>query len=99
MPDVRWSAGALADLDAIGVYLDRSSPSYARSLVRRLYQSAEVLVDHPHLGRIVPETEIDHVRELLREGYRIVYVVLEQQIDVLAVLHSRQDLRRTLRRD
>ena len=97
MPDVRWSNGALADLDAIGEYFERTSRQYARSIVARLFAAPEVLADHPGLGRVVPEVEVDHVRELIREGYRIVYLVTDDLVEVLAVLHGRQDLRQKLR--
>ena len=51
------------------------------------------------MGRVVPEVEVPHVRELVREGYRIVYLVTEETIEILAVLHGRQDLGRKLRRE
>lgn len=99
MPKVRWSDGALDDLNAIGEYFERTSRQYARSIVARLYAAPEVLQDHPQLGRVVPEVEVRHIRELVREGYRIVYIVSGDMIEVLAVLHGRQDLGRKLRRE
>ena len=62
MPEVRWSRGALGDLDAIGTYFERTSRQYARSVVARLYAAPEVLADHPELGRVVPEIEVEHIR-------------------------------------
>ena len=98
MPNVRWSEGALDDLTAIGEYVERTSRQYARSIVARLHAAPDVLSDHPQLGRVVPEVEVDHVREIVREGYRVVYLVSVDMIVVLAVLHGRQDLGRKLRR-
>ncbi len=98
MAEVRWSRQALHDLDAIGEYVEGSSPTYARSLVARLYAASERLASFPAMGRAVPEVELDHIRELVREGYRIVYVTSGDQVEVLAVLHGRQDLREKLRR-
>lgn len=97
VPDVRWSRSALGDLDAIGAYFEHTSPQYARSIVSRLYAAVNVLSDHPRSGRAVPEVE--HVRELVREGYRIVYLVSDDAVEILAVLHGRQDLERKLRRE
>ena len=99
MAKVRWSEGALDDLHAIGEYFERTSRQYARSVVVRLYAAPEVLADHPRSGRVVPEVETDHIRELVREGYRIVYVESGDLVEVLAVLHGRQDLGRKLRRE
>ncbi len=96
MAEVRWSRQALRDLDAIGEYVERSSPTYARSLVARLYGASARLASFPAMGRAVPE--LAHVRELVREGYRTVYVTSGDQVEVLAVLHGRQDLGEKLRR-
>lgn len=99
MAEVRWSPQALRDLDAIGEYVARSSPQYARSVVARLYAAGGVLGDFPAMGRVVPEVELEHIREVVRDGYRIVYFVEDETIEVLAVLHGRQDLRKKLRRE
>lgn len=99
MPDVRWSRGALDDLAAIGAYFERSSPQYARSIVARLYAAPEILAELPEAGRIVPEVDVRHIRELVRDGHRIVYVVSGDAVDILALLHGRQGLGRSLRRE
>lgn len=69
MGEVRWTRKALRDLSAIGHYLEQTSPQYARTIVARLYASVEVLAEFPDLGRKVPEVELKHIRELIREGY------------------------------
>lgn len=99
MGNVRWSDSALDDLHAIGEYFERTSRQYARSIVARLYAAPEVLATHPSLGREVPEVEIEHVREIVREDYRIVYLRTDADVEVLAVIHSRQDLGRKLRKE
>ena len=99
MAEVRWSRHALRDLEAIGAYFERSSPAYARSLVTRLYRVGEMLSEFPRLGREVPELEVDHIRGVIREGYRLVYVAADDQVEILTVLHGRQDLAKKLRRE
>jgi len=37
---------------------------------------------------MVPEREEDTLRELLEGSYRIVYRILPQQIDVVAIVHA-----------
>jgi len=45
----------------------------------------------PYLGRIVPEVGDRSVRELIHQGYRIMYVVNENDdAEILTVLHSTQ---------
>lgn len=79
-------------MDAIGAFHERTSPSYAASLVERLYEAVVILAEHPRLGRKVPEVDHDLVRELLVEHYRVVYQLMRDRIEIVAVLHSRQDL-------
>lgn len=96
---MRWSRGALNDLASIGAYFEQTSPQYARTVVARLYAAPEVLAEYPQAGRVVSEVGVDHIRELVREGYRVVYVVSGETAEVLAVLHGRQDVTRKLRRE
>ena len=98
MAEVRRSKRALQDLDAIGAYIEQSSPQYARSLVARLYEAGGTLEDFPLLGQMVPEVQSQHIREIIRDGHRIVYVVSHDDVEVLAVLHGRQDLGKKLRK-
>jgi plasmid stabilization system protein ParE len=97
MAEVVWTLKALDDLEALGTFLERTSPSYARSLVGRLYESVEVLGEHPRMGRKVPEIDHDLVRERIVEGYRVMYQLFRERIEIVAVLHSRQDLPKKLR--
>ena len=41
---------------------------------------------------MVPEYEQEDIRELIESPYRIIYRVGEEQVDVVSVLHSRQQL-------
>ena len=43
---------------------------------------------HPLSGRKVPEYDSDVIRELIEQPYRIIYRIKQDQIDVLAVIHS-----------
>lgn len=90
--EVVWTLEALDDLDAIGAFHDRTSPAYAVSLVGRLYESVETLEEYPRQGRKVPEIDHELVRELIVERYRVVYQLFRDRTEVVAVLHSRQDL-------
>lgn len=64
MAEVVWTHEALDDLEAIGVFHERTSSAYAVSLIDRLYGSVEILATHERLGRKVPEIDHDLVREL-----------------------------------
>ncbi len=85
---VHWTESALADLVAIEQYTMRHSPKYARSLVEGFFARTEQLAEFPKLGRVVPEFANESLRELIASPYRIIYRVHENELDVLAVVHS-----------
>jgi addiction module RelE/StbE family toxin len=99
---VKWSAAAKQDLAAIRDYYESSSPGYTRAVISKLYEAVSRLEKLPHMGRMVPELESETFRELIVEGYRIVYLVVGKgeavEVDVLAIAHSRQDLAKKLSR-
>lgn len=97
MAKIVWSEEARSDLEAIGEYFERTSPQYASAIVSRLYNSVEQLADYPKLGRTVPEIEHESLRELIVEEYRVVYQLQEERIEIVTVLHSRQDLAQKFR--
>ena len=85
---VHWTESALADLQAIFAYTARHSPRYAQALVERMFGHTELLSEHPLLGSIVSEIDDKSLRQLLETPYRIVYRVLPNQVDVVAVIHA-----------
>ena len=89
---VRWTAHAIAQLRHIHEYIAQDSPLYARRVSEGLVQKTVSLGELPRIGRIVPELNEDTVRELSLYSYRILYEIKPGQIEVLAVIHKRQDL-------
>lgn len=91
MAQVRWSNQALIDLEEIFEYLFRDSPSFAADLVQDLTLAPRRLAKHPRIGRMVPEYEVDRLRELLIGSYRLVYEITDERIEMLRILHGRRD--------
>lgn len=57
-------------------------------MVERIFDHAKLLANRPLLGAVVPEYGDDTLRELLEKPYRIIYRVLPDRVDILAVIHS-----------
>jgi toxin ParE1/3/4 len=85
---VRWTRGARAHLRAIHDYIAADSKRHARRLVDRILRKTQLLEFHPRLGGEVPEYRDESIRELFHRSYRIVYRILPEQIDVIAVIHG-----------
>jgi toxin ParE1/3/4 len=85
---VLWTDAALNQLEAIRDFLSRTSPEYARRIVERLVNRSEQIAAFPRSGRMVPEYELDEVRQVIEGSYRIIYLIKESQVEVLAVIHT-----------
>jgi len=87
---VHWTHTAIAHLLAIYEYIARDAPTYAQRIVDRLTRRSEQTAMFPQSGRIVPEYDAPDIREVIERPYRIIYRIRDDQIDVLAVVHSAQ---------
>ena len=85
---VHWTAAARAQLRDIHSFVARSSPQYAKKLVDRLTRRSQQIGAFPQSGRVVPDVNDVNVREVLEGPYRIIYHILDDQVDVIAVVHS-----------
>ena len=87
-----WTEPAVEDLRELHAYIARDSEMYANGFVERIILAAERLVDYPQVGRIVPETAEEDIRELLFQRYRIIYRIKEDRVEMLSVIHGARDL-------
>ncbi len=93
MIEVRWSDPALEDLESIRDYIAKDSPFYARRFIEQIFDHTEKLTAFPEMGRTVPESEDrDDIRELVYQGYRILYLLTSNQTEVITVVHGSRNL-------
>ena len=88
MQTVRWSDEATTDLVEIIDYIEQRNAAAAQNLYASIVQSAESLPLMPYLFRLGRVTGTrEHV---VHPNYIVVYQVGNDAIDILRVLHSRQ---------
>ena len=85
---VLWADAALNQVEAIRDYLAQTSPDFARRVVERLVNRSEQIAAFPRSGRMVPEYEVDEVRQVIESSYRLIYLIKEEQLEILAVIHT-----------
>ncbi|HPD16070.1 MAG TPA: type II toxin-antitoxin system RelE/ParE family toxin [Planctomycetota bacterium] len=90
---VHWTDTAQAHLDAIRRYIAQDSVEYALRMVDRLTRRSQVIAGFPLSGRTVPEYERDDLREVIEGPYRLIYLIRDDRVDVIAVIHGARDLR------
>ena len=75
---------------AIYNYVAKTSPEYALRLVDRLTKRSVQIATFPFSGRMVPEYELNEIREVFEGSYRIIYLIkdTDKQVEVLAIIHT-----------
>ena len=89
---VFWTDTAVKHLSAIYTYIGQNSPQYAAKMIDRLTRRSQQIASFPLSGRVVTEFETKQIREVIEGSYRIIYYIKPDQIDILAVLHSSQQI-------
>jgi toxin ParE1/3/4 len=89
---LRWTEHAVSQLGAIAEYVSIVSPIYAEQTVDRIVLRLRQAQEFPASGRRVPEAPTLDVRELLAFPYRLIYRADGETIEVLAIVHGRQDM-------
>ena len=88
MAQVTWTERALSDIEAITQYISKDSPFYANIFIKRVYKKVQLLLDFPTMGRVVPEYGEENIRELIFQSYRIIYRIVNDNVDILTVIHG-----------
>jgi toxin ParE1/3/4 len=86
---VAFAESALRDLEEIRAwYVEQDVPEVGDKLVAEVFQQVEHLVDHPDMGRVVPEFDQPFLRELIHPPFRIVYRRDPARVRVVRVWRS-----------
>jgi plasmid stabilization system protein ParE len=85
---VSWTANAQNDLEAIYLFIARSAPAAAYVVIDRILGATNQLESFPQMGRRIPDSPQDDLRELIVGNYRIAYRSRGEEVEVLAVHHG-----------
>ena len=92
MVKIVWTRQSAVELKDIFDYIAKDSRRYAENQVKRIKEKTQVLKTQPESGRIVPELEIEQIRELIEGTYRIVYRLIDKnRVEILTIHHSSRD--------
>lgn len=84
---LRWHRQALEDLRGIHDYLTQKSPAAARRVVDTIRDQADILREHPAIGR---PGRLEGTKELIvsRYPYIIAYREKGADVEILLVVHT-----------
>jgi toxin ParE1/3/4 len=93
---VGWTEIATRDIERLAVRLDEAAPLRAERIIDRILSRAESLATQSHRVRTPPELRPIADRtwlEVIESPWRILYRVVDDTVEIHAVLDGRRDLR------
>jgi len=97
MPDkvaISFALSAVTDLGDIQKYYNNETvPDVGNRLMGEIISKIARLADYPLSGRIVPEFNIEHLREIIHPPFRIVYRVDKKRARIVRVWRSERLLK------
>ncbi len=82
---------ALADLDEIADWIGRDDLDRAEAFVESLRRKCATLSRHPRRHSTVPRISGVELRKLTYRDYLIFYLVLDERVEVVHILHGARD--------
>ena len=90
---IRLTDSAIDDLRELQFYYkEQLVPQVGQRLVTEILDRVETLTSNPDIGRIVPEFNVDSIRELIHKPFRVVYLRESKSIYVIRVWRSERIL-------
>ena len=89
-----FAESAVSDLEDIQAYYDsEGAAATGRRLIEELVSAIERLADHPKSGRVVPEFNIEYLREIIKPPFRIVYRCDKKRVRIVRIWRSERILK------
>jgi toxin ParE1/3/4 len=86
---ITFADSAVSDLQNILAYYEEQSiPDIGKRLVAEIIDDIELLKEQPDMGRMVPEFELEYLREQIRPPFRIVYRRDKKRVRIVRVWRS-----------
>lgn len=87
---IAWSPASRDDLRKLVDFISEDDPAAALKIGGKLIEEVEKIREFPSMGRIVPEFDLPHMRELILKPYRIIYRLkkTERVVEIVRIWHA-----------
>ena len=85
---IRWAPNAARHLEDIIDFIEKDSLQYSVIFAKRVVSIVNSIPSFPYSGRVVPEYNLPYLREKIFQGYRIVYCITPNGIEIVAISHG-----------
>lgn len=91
---ITFAASAIKDLeDMQSYYASEGVPDAGRRLTAEIISRIEQLGAYPQSGRVVPEFNVEHLREIIFPPFRIVYRHDKNKVRIVRIWRSERLLK------
>ena len=92
---ISFASSAVTDLEGIQEYYNNERvPDIGKRLTGEIIAQIERLADYPLSGRIVPEFNVEHLREIIHPPFRIVYRYSKKRVRIVRIWRSERHLKK-----
>jgi len=88
MNRILWTDAAKRHLKQIRAYIAKDSPENATRFIKKIRKSVAGMQRFPEAGSKVPDARSFHLREIFVGNYRVVYRVVDRNIEIVSVTHG-----------
>jgi len=92
---VIWSKESLDRLIEIEEFIAEDISEKAAEFIDFIVSKSFPVEENPKIGSMVPEFSDPDIRELLIKGYRLVYRIRKDWIDILTVFEGHRQIRKS----
>ena len=93
---IEFTTSAISDLEDIKIYYtEELVPQIGEEIISKIISHVEMLSAHPEIGRIVPEFQVTHIRELIHSPFRVVYQINDSVIYIIKIWRSERLMKLT----
>ena len=91
---ITFAVSAIKDLEDLQAYYSGEGvPDVGKRLAAEIVSKIERLGAHPLSGRVVPEFNVEHLREIISPPFRIVYRHDKNKVRIVRIWRSEMLLR------
>lgn len=86
---VSFAGSSASDLEDIrAYYTEQDVPDVGERLISEIISKIEKLSEYPDIGRVVPEFDLEYLRELIHPPFRIVYRRDSNKVRIVRIWRS-----------
>lgn len=80
-----YSQEVKEQLQNIKEYVSKDNKEYAREYLLKIKSKLEILKDYPYIGKVNATFNIEHIREFVVLGHKVIYKINQNSIYIMAI--------------